>query len=137
MSQFSRFTLSVDTDTGVAADTTKSDTGPAIFGQLVQMAWMPSDGDSGADLILSQIMGIPADTGPGDTGDELIFFNDNDCLSAAGFYRVPMLMSQHSDGLDTGADQQRHVTFAGERIRAKVVGGQAECHGKLIFWVKK
>lgn len=133
MSEYTRVVLSPFSDTGIGQN--GSDTGPHCWGELMQVVWDPSDGDSGGDLVLSQVHGI-GDTGPGDTGDELIFFNDNDCLGS-GFRRMPRIITCHPEGVDTGRNDLAPVVFAGEKPKAKFLAGQAECAGSLILWFRK
>lgn len=132
MSNFSRVTLfagqSPISDTGTGLN--GSDTGPHVFGELVQMRWMPSDGDSGGDLVLTALI----DTS--DTGQGWDFYNDNDCMGAQ-FTRYPANQIHHEDGRDTGATTEVPIVFSGERIRAKIVAGQAEAAGKLYLWFKQ
>lgn len=114
----------VDTDTG-----TWGDTGPPVFGELVQVHWNPTTADTGADLKLAWLPKA------GDTGDGFEFFNDNDCLGT-NFQRVPVQANHHSDGFDTGAAQESPVAFAGERLRVKVIPGGAALVGRLYVTFK-
>ena len=127
MRSYSRQVLQPTSDTGIGLN--GSDTGPHTFGEIVQMRFVPTDVDTGGDLVLTALI----DTS--DTGQGWDFFDDNDCLGAQ-FTRVPLQMTHHSDGRDTGADQQYPVVLSGERIRAKFVAGQAECAGKVYIWVR-
>jgi hypothetical protein len=122
-------------DTGAAHDST-TDTGPSVWGELVQVRWVPSTGDTGGDLQLIHLPVAPES----DTGENQIFFNDNDCLGA-GFTRAPRQPQHGSDGAadpaDTGAAFGVPVYFGGDRLRVKVTNGATELLvGKLYAWFK-
>ena len=114
--------FSVDTDTG-----RWSQAGPAISGGLVQMRWVPSTADTGADLKLTLLP--RAD----DSGDGWAFFDDNDCLGVQ-FTKVPIQAIHQSDGLDTGADNSSAVAFCGDRLQVEVTPGGAAVVGNLYVW---
>lgn len=119
-----RLVMNISTDTG-----TQGDTGPHLTGELAQVRWAPTVGDTGGDLTLT-ILPRAADT-----GDGFDVFADNDCLGA-GFTRVPVQHTHHIDGLDTGASQEFPYVFCGDRLRAKVTPGGAAVSGRLYFWIK-
>ena len=119
----------ITTDTGVTANIIKTDTGPAIWGEITQMRWIPSDPDTGADLELTLLPKT------GDTGEGYAFYDNNDCLGVQ-FTHVPVQQMHHADGRDTGAAIDAPIVAAGERIRGKISGGQAECAGTLYVWIK-
>src|SRR5688572_24932582 len=85
--------FNINTDTGTAGDT-----GPNFSGEIMQMAWVPTTGDTGADLYVAL---LPVDTT--DTAGGLTIHNKADCLGAS-FVRKPVIPGFTSDGFDTGVD---------------------------------
>lgn len=120
-----RLVFSINTDTG-----TQGDTGPSVTGELAQIRWAPSTGDTGGDLLMAA---LPRDA---DTGDGFNIINDNDCLGITGFLRVPVQSTHHIDGFDTGAAQEAPYVFCGERLRVKVTPGGAAVAGRLYVYLK-
>jgi hypothetical protein len=110
-----RQVFEVSTDTG-----RWSRAGSPVSGGLVQMRWVPSTADTGADLKVT-LLPRTDDTG------------DNDCLGAQ-FTKVPTQASHQEDGRDTGSDQQALVGFAGDRPRVEVTPGGAAVAGRLYLW---
>ena len=119
-----RHLFNVNTDTG-----TWGDTGPPFWGELKQVRWNPTTGDTGGDLKLALLPKT------GDTGDGFEFFNDNDCLGT-NFQRVPVQARHHSDGFDTGAADESLIAGAGDRLRVKVIPGGAAVVGRLYIWTE-
>jgi hypothetical protein len=122
---YSRQTFNISTDTG-----TQGDTGPHFSGEILQMAWSPTTGDTGAGLYVAL---LPTDGN--DTGGGLTILNDEDCLGAS-FIRVPTIPGVAIDGFDTGVDQYFPVAAAGDKLRIKVTPGGAAVAGRLRFWIK-
>ena len=118
----------IDTDTG-----TQGDTGPSFFGEIAQMRWNPTTGDTGGDLLVAL---LPKQ---GDTGDGWEFYNDNDVLGT-NFVRAPRQPQHGSDGAadpaDTGAAFGVPIVGAGDRLRVKVIPGGAAVVGRLYIWIK-
>lgn len=119
-----RHNFNISTDTG-----TKGDTGPPMFGEIMQCRWSPTTADTGGDLYLAVL------TQQGDTAGGFQILSDNDCLGAA-FTKQPTIPQTHVDGFDTGASQDVPVSVAGERLRVKVTPGGAAVAGKLYVWTK-
>ena len=119
-----RTRFDVNTDTG-----TWTDTG-WLSGQLEQIAWKPTTGDTGADLALYLLPTV------GDTGDGIEIYNNNDCLGA-DFVQAPRQPAHDAAGLDTGVDQYVPIVGAGDRLRVKVTPGGAAVAGTLYVWSKK
>jgi len=113
----------VSTDTG-----TWGDTGPPFTGEIKQVRWNPTTGDTGGDLKLAL---LPRQD---DTGDGFEFFNDNDCLGT-NFQRVPVQPRHHADGADTGAADESLIAGAGDRLRVKVIPGGLAVAGRLYVWI--
>lgn len=122
----SRMLFNVSADTG-----TWGDTGPAVWGGLLQMHWNPTTADTGADLTITL---LPKED---DTGDGWIIYNDNDCLGA-NFTKVPYQATHEAGGAvastDTGTWSAVPVVFAGDRPRVKVTPGGAAVAGRLYLW---
>lgn len=115
--------FNINTDTGTAGDT-----GPNFSGEIMQMAWVPTTGDTGADLYVAL---LPVDTT--DTAGGLTVYNDADCLGSS-FLRKPVIPGFTSDGLDTGVDDYFPVVAAGDRLRIKVTPAGAAVVGTLFVW---
>jgi hypothetical protein len=119
--------------TAPSAGANAGDTGPSFSGTIRQMRWVPVTGDTGADLVLSL---LPIN---GDTGGGWVFYNQTDCLGAQ-FTKAPRQPMHGADGLllDTGADLSDVIVGAGDRIRAKAVGGgnAAVLDGLLYVWIE-
>jgi hypothetical protein len=124
-----RYIFNVSTDTGTSA-LQSGDTGKSVFGQVVQLRWNPTSVDTGGDLYVAL---LPKD---GDTGDGFTIYSKNDCLGT-NFTRFLGFPSSHIDGFDTGRGGAAHPYAAGERLRIKVLPGQAECRGRLYVYVKE
>ena len=125
-----RLLFNVSTDTGTSA-LQSGDTGRPVSGEIRQIRWNPTSVDTGADLYLAV---LPKE---GDSGDGFAVFNDNDCLGA-NFTRFPTQQTHHIDGFDTGSTTEDYFVVAtGERLRLKVLPGQAECRGRLYVYVKE
>lgn len=131
------------------------DTGPAFFGELLQMRWLPTVGDSGAGLLVSLIdaprppapkrgpSGTPDDTGTGSIGvpnTGWLFYNREDGLGAASYTRAPRLPVSDLDGFDTGAATVHRsvpIVSAGQCLRVKSVpAGNGAVAGDILFWIK-
>lgn len=115
-----------------ASSATVTDTGPPMFGRLLQTRWeQTGTGDTGADLA------IYAQQREADTGDGILVVNDNDCLGVDFFrqYRMPM---HATDGgqLDTGADLSDAVVMAGDRLRVRITPAGGTVSGRLYVWTK-
>lgn len=124
-----RYVFNVSTDTGTSA-LQSGDTGKVpVMGQVVQLRWNPTSVDTGGDLYVAL---LPKE---GDTGDGYAVFNDNDCLGT-NFTRLLGFPSSHIDGHDTGRGDGVAPYAAGERLRIKILPGQAECRGRLYVYVK-
>lgn len=101
-----------------------------LYGSIQQMRWVPTLGDTGADLNVTL---CPLASG-GDTAGGITVYDDNDCLGTA-FTRVPVQPAQTADGFDTGVDGYCLFVGARDRIRAKVSpGGNAAVSGDLYIW---
>jgi len=101
-----------------------------LYGAIQQMRWVPTSGDTGADL---NVTITPLASG-GDTAGGLTVYNDDDCLGTA-FTRVPVQPAQAFDGFDTGVDQYWPFVGAGERLRVKTSpAGNAAVAGTLYIW---
>lgn len=120
-----RQVFNISTDTG-----TQGDTGPNFSGEIKQIGWAPTTGDTGADLTLVL---LPVDTT--DTAGGLPVLNDADCLGAS-FMRAPVIsgFGKTPDGTDTGLAHYYPVVAAGDRLRIKVTPGGAAVAGKLYIW---
>jgi hypothetical protein len=112
----------INTDTG-----TYTDSGASFHGEVKQVRWEVTTGDTGGDL------GIWLQQRPDDTGNGITILNDNDCLGA-DFVRMPVNPTHHSDGFDTGTAQEAPVVSAGEHLRIKVTPGGAAVVGRLYVW---
>lgn len=117
-----RQVFEVSTDTG-----RWKHVGQPISGGLVQVRWVPDTADTGADLKLTMLPRTQ------DTGDGWAFYNDNDCLGTQ-FTKVPGQAIHHSDGLDTGADDNAAIAFAGDRLQVEVTPGGTAVAGRLYTW---
>jgi len=118
-----RQVFTISTDTG-----TQGDTGPNFSGEIKQIGWAPTTGDTGADLYLAL---LPVDTT--DTAGGFTLLSDPDSLGAS-FLRVPMIPGIAADGFDTGVDQYSLPVASGDRLRVKVTPGGAAVAGKLYVW---
>lgn len=118
--------------TAASAGANAGDTGPSCMGTIRQMRWCPVTGDTGADLVLS-LLPLANDTGSG-----WVFYSQNDCLGTQ-FTKLPRSPMHAADGgqLDTGGDLSDLIVAAGDRIRAKAVGGgnAAAVDGLLYVWI--
>ena len=96
---------------------------------------LPTTPDTGADLQLSL---LPLS---GDTGGGWVFYNQNDCLGVQ-FTKAPRQPQHGADGAadpsDTGAAFGVPIYGAGDRIRAKAIGGgnAAAVNGLLYIWTE-
>lgn len=116
------------TDTG-----RHGDTGPSISGELAQVAWHVTDGDTGGGIVMSL---LPV---AGDTGDGFDILSN---LGAGGnmavdFHKVPRQPGCGPDGRDTGVDEYHPIVAAGDRLRAKVrPGDTGPLAGRLYIWIR-
>lgn len=124
-----RLVFSVSTDTGVSA-LASGDTGQVIWGEVRQIRWNPTSVDTGGDLYIALLPKM------GDSGDGFAILNDNDCLGA-NFTRWLGYPTSHLEGTDTGRGTGACPVAAGDRLRIKVLPGQAECRGRLYVYVKE
>lgn len=112
--------------------TAVTDTGPPIWGQVVQARWEQTGaGDTGADLT------IYAQQRESDSGNGVLVVDDNDCLGA-DFVRQWRSPLHNTDGvqIDTGADFSEPITLAGDRLRVKITPAGGTVNGRLYVWAK-
>ncbi len=118
--------------TAPSAGANAGDTGPHCNGVIRQMRWCPVTPDTGADLVLSL---LPL---AGDTGNGWVFYSQADCLGSQ-FTKLPRSPMHAADGgqLDTGGDLSDAIVAAGDRIRAKAIGGgnAAALDGRLYVGI--
>ena len=108
----------------------RTDTGPAFWGEVAQLHWNPVQADTGADLVLTLIPKL------GDTGDGFDVYNETDALSA-NLTRVPRQAGHDINGTDTGVDAYFPIVAAGDHLRAKLVPGDTgSVQGTLYVWIK-
>lgn len=110
-----------------------TDTGPNVYGRLMQMRWDPALADTGADLALEQMMEANADT-----GNSYQFYNDNDVLGTQ-FVKCVRQATHNASGnaIDTGDDFSEPIYFAGEPIRMRVTPGDTgHIEGVLHLWIE-
>lgn len=101
-----------------------------LYGCIQQMRWIPTVGDTGADLSVT-ICPIAAG---GDTAGAITVIDDNDCMGSA-FTRVPLQPASSFEGADTGVDMSYPFVGAGDRLRVKTQpAGNAALAGTLYVW---
>lgn len=92
----------------------KTQSGPAFEGGVLQLRWVPSQGDTGGDL---SVLLCPE---AGDTGGAFEIFSGANCLGSAFCKGLAMPMV-HRNNSDTGvAGMQGVYVSAGERLLVKV-----------------
>ena len=111
------------------AGTTKGDTGPPFWGEVVQTRWSPTT-DTGTSLTLALIPEV-ADTGQGH-----VFFQDTGHMRTENF-RSPRV-NPFTDG--TGSSDTGFVTVvsAGDHLRVKIVnkGAVNPVTGTFYVWTR-
>ena len=122
---FSRQLFEINTDTG-----SQVITGSSFFGAIMQARWVPTTGDTGADLNLTL---LPNDS---DTGDGWQFATYANLGSQ--FTKAPTQPMHLSDGDAAGSDPDTQpgvpIVAAGDRIKVEVVPGGAAVAGRLYVW---
>ena len=130
---YNRQLFTITTDTGVAANAVKGDTGPAMFGEIMQVRVLPREADTGGDL---EIGLYPTQ---GDTGDGFLIYNDNDSLGVASLIAPRQSITVAGDGTnDTG---WAPYVAAGDHLRVKVRAGRVVAAGgtnqvRVMVWSK-
>jgi hypothetical protein len=110
------------------ASVAAGDTGQ-LYGCIQQMRWVPTVGDTGADLNVTL-----CHTAAGDTANALTILDRTDCMGSA-FTRNPVQPLCASDGFDTGVDAYTVFVGADDRVRAKCQpAGNAAVDGTLYIW---
>ena len=119
-----RQVFNVDTDTG-----TWTDSGPSFFGEVRQVRWQVTTGDTGGDIA------IWLQQKPADTGNGVPIVSDNDILGS-DFVRAYRQATHNSSGIaiDTGDDFSEPIVSAGDHLRVKVTPGGAAVVGTLYVW---
>lgn len=128
---FQRYRFDISTDTGTSA-LQSGDTGKVpVYGEIMQIRWAVQGAfvDTGADIYVAL---CPKEA---DTGDGFQVLSRNDILGANRTWLIGNQMV-HNDAFDTGATTEGRFVAAGERLRIKVLPGQAECRGRLYVYVK-
>ena len=106
------------------------DTGQVVYGGIVQMHWIPTVGDTGADLNVTLVPNASGDTAGGIT-----VFDKTDIMGTT-FTRAPVQPLSSNDSFDTGVDMYAPYVAAGDRLRAKCQpGGSFAVDGVLHVWV--
>ena len=123
-----RQVIAIDTDTG-----SQTDTGPAFFGEVCQVHWAPTTGDTGGDLAIYLLVDAT------DTGRSITILDDNDSLGANRTW-APRQPIHGTDGnrepADTGAQYGEPFVSAGESLRVRVTPGGAAVAGSLYVWTR-
>ena len=123
---FSRQLFEINTDTG-----TQVQTGMNFSGAIMQVRWVPTTADTGADLSMTL---LPNDS---DTGDGWQFASYADSLGSQ-FTKAPTQPMHLSDGDAAGSDPDTQpgvpIVAAGDRIKVEVVPGGAAVAGRLYVW---
>ena len=115
-----------------ASSAAVSDTGPPIWGELVQARWEQTGvADTGGDLT------IYAQQREADTGNGVLVVDDNDVLGA-DFVRQWRSPTHDTAGvaIDTGGDFPEPVVLAGDRLRVKITPAGGTVSGNLYIWAK-
>src|SRR5690606_8979957 len=122
---FSRQLFEINTDTG-----SQVITGSSFFGAIMQARWVPTTGDTGADLNLTL---LPNDSDTGDGWQFAIYSN-----LGSQFTKSPTQPMHLSDGDAAGSDPDTQpgvpIVSAGDKIKVEVVPGGAAVAGRLYVW---
>ena len=123
----SRIKFEFSTDTG-----TETLTSGPFSGELRQIHWAPTTGDTGADLA------IYLDVNQSDTGEGITILDDNDCLGSNKTW-VPLQNSHDSSGAADNSDTGTPINpmpfvSGGDRLRARVTPGGSAVAGALYVW---
>ena len=130
---YNRQLFTITTDTGVAGDAVKGDTGPAMFGEIMQVRVLPREADTGGDL---EIGLYPTQ---GDTGDGFLIYSNNDSLGSASTFAPRQKVTAGGDGTtDTG---YAPYVAAGDYLRVKIRAGRVVAAGgtnqtRVMIWSK-
>jgi hypothetical protein len=122
---YNRQSFTIVTDTGVAGEVIKGDTGGAIFGEIMQVRVLPTVADTGGDLEIGLYPRMA------DTGSGWLIYNNPDCLGTDLMFAPRQRISVHLAD-DTGGDTDTGwapYVAAGDRLRVKVRAGRVVAAG--------
>jgi hypothetical protein len=96
---------------------TRTDTGPGVMGQIVQMEWAPDNGDTGQPATI-QLTKFPKQ---GDTGHGRLFYTSGAGVNLGAPLRAQNPLIASGAGADTGQTFIERVVCANERVQLKIV----------------
>jgi hypothetical protein len=103
--------------------------GASFSGAVMQLGWVPTTGDTGADLEV-RLATVAGD----DTGGSIAVYSEADCLGPTAFFRAPTQSAYQADGTEVTNGARYPVVANADRLIVKARPGGASLVGRLLVW---